>query len=507
MLDTSAWTRITVDVLKQVNLDPKNVRLELTDEKVDADIMAYLFANEDVLSLVEGICKIGYLTHEIPVVIKSQTIDKDIDRRNHYIVVEGNRRFAALKAIQNPLLVPRYKARISKFTSTLTDAERKQYSRVQVMVAPSLDEAEQLIAPLHTSNLRKAWNPKRQAAFFQKQIDSGRTLEELKKRYPTINVKKFVFRASVFNLFKGVKYDNPDLRDYIESKQWAKSSSVLARIYESKDFRNLTGLNMDDQGHVSVKIADKQFKDLATIIVNNIRLGNINTRTLNSTKSDTFVALMSALSRALVTKTANNKSDLSISSLKDNSTSESENTNSTSTRENPNNNLSGDIKDASRKQHASFRTDRRRAHYLDFTQINPPAEYPDAVKSLLYELSSIDVLKFPNITFIAIRSALEKSIKAFAKFKGENINQSNDSKGSHVQLYASLRWLLGYAKTNNRDLIQPIENCLSTRLATYSKSKDAMDAAIHNQLFLVDPDQVFNTWSSITPIMEYVMDI
>ncbi|MDY5506146.1 MAG: hypothetical protein SPG17_04750, partial [Schaalia hyovaginalis] len=101
-----------LDVLKEVHLDPKNVRLEVADAKVEADIIEDLFANEDALGLVEGICKVGYLTHETPVVLK---------RGGKYVMVEGNRRLAALKAIQNPMLVPDYQARISTLAALLPD--------------------------------------------------------------------------------------------------------------------------------------------------------------------------------------------------------------------------------------------------------------------------------------------------------------------------------------------------------------------------------------------------
>src|SRR5699024_12842948 len=110
MLDTSTWPIVELDVLKDIRLDPKNVRLEIADAKVEADIIEDLFVNEDALGLVEGICKIGYLTHETPVVI---------DRQGKYVMVEGNRRLAALKSIQNPMLVTDYKAQISAFATLL----------------------------------------------------------------------------------------------------------------------------------------------------------------------------------------------------------------------------------------------------------------------------------------------------------------------------------------------------------------------------------------------------
>src|SRR5665648_169734 len=124
MLDTSQWPEVHLEVLKEVRLDPQNVRLEIADAKVEADIIEDLFVNEDALGLVEGICKVGYLTHETPVVLR---------RRGKYIMVEGNRRLAALKAIQNPMLVPDYQARVSAFAALLPD--RSSLSKIKVMVA------------------------------------------------------------------------------------------------------------------------------------------------------------------------------------------------------------------------------------------------------------------------------------------------------------------------------------------------------------------------------------
>lgn len=240
MLDTSTWPIVELDVLKDIRLDPKNVRLEIADAKVEADIIEDLFVNEDALGLVEGICKIGYLTHETPVVL---------DRQGKYVMVEGNRRLAALKSIQNPMLVPDFQARISAFAKQLPD--RSSLAKIRVMIAPGQDEADQLIAAIHTGNLRRAWTPSRQAAFFQAQIDSGRTLNELVSRYPTIDVTKFVRRALIINLFKSVQFDDPELQDFLNTKKWARGLSTLARIYESKEFVELIGLTMQSDGTLS----------------------------------------------------------------------------------------------------------------------------------------------------------------------------------------------------------------------------------------------------------------
>lgn len=507
MIDTSQWPVVKLDVLKQVHLDPKNVRLGTADAKVEADIIEDLFVNEDAFSLVEGICKVGYLTHETPVALK---------RDDKYVMVEGNRRLAALKAIQNPMLVPNYQARITACAATLAD--RSALSKIRVMVAPNQTEADQLIAAIHTGNLRKPWSPSRQAAFFQAQIDSGKTFEELLSRYPTINVRKFVFRAHIMNLFRSVKYDDPHLQDFLTTPKWARGLSTLARIFESKDFLDLTGLKMDENGRVSKTTSDDVFKQIATEIVQGMYAENINTRSLNSVKSPRYTQLMKTLRQIVTdakeTGVADSNSHASAQTgSKSGATpthgSQPDSEKGTGTGGSAPADSTGDKDDASDnqdkpKKHSNARKKKQRN--LDLGQIKAPDTYPEALKVLLGELSEIDVQKFPNATFLMIRAVLEKSIKAFAEAKSVDIRSTGNNQKGYVQLGDALKWLLEYVKNNGpRHLIQVIEGVRTGKLVTYTNSGDALNAVNHNHHFEVDPDQAHAMWSSIDSIMRYVM--
>ena len=503
MLDTSQWPRIELDVLNEIQLDSKNVRLELSDAKIDADIMQDLFANENALDLVDGICKIGYLTHETPIVLPNH---------GKYVVVEGNRRLAALKAIQNPMLVPDFEARLKKATESLTEETRESLSKVEVLVAPSENEAEQLIAAIHTSNLRKPWSPGRQAAFFQAQIDAGRTFAELTDRYPTINVRKFVFRARILNLFKSLNYENPELQDYVNSKKWMTSSSTLARIYTSKDFLQLTGLSMDSQGQIVKTISDSMLLRIATIIVDGIRSGRLNTRTINSTKSSNFKELMAELREAANDKESEQpSSDLltdPISATSDNSTSDGSDNTDDDNLDNPSH-KNDSIGKHNRQVNRSTKWEKE--HYLDFNQIKIPDEYPEGTKRQLIEISQLDVQKFPTLTYLAIRSTLEKSIKAFSEIQTKDpdcIKKSGKNTNGYVHLKDTLNWLHDYAKEiGAKQLIQPIRHVNSSGLFDYSSRQDALNAVNHNQLFVVNAKDSFNAWSSINPIMRFVTNL
>ncbi len=498
MLDTSHWPTRTLHVITDLHLDPQNVRLESADSSVEADIMEDIFANEDALSLVEGICKIGYLTHEIPVAVK---------RDEQFVVVEGNRRLAALKAIQNPLLVPEFRARIDALTSGLPN--RAGLETIDVLIAPDDEQANQLIAAIHTGNLRKPWSPARQAAFFQTQIDSGRSLQELKTRYPMLDVEKFVFRAQFVNLFKMVPYENPELSDFVASRKWTRITSTLARIYESKEFLSLTGLRMDNSGHLTTDLDGQSFKKLASTIVSGLQSGDLNTRTLNSTNSPKFKELMAEVRTiAEAAPRTDDKPETDVSTGINDSSQAPTPDQSTSTYGTASSKSSGpetgnatDKKLEKREKQPRKRVRRR----LEAGHLTIPESYPEALKVLFHELTQLDARKHPNITFLAIRAVLEKSIKAFSDSLEVEIRETGHNLQGRVQLGNAMDWLLEHlTQTGQSQLAQVVRATKTGQLVTYTSTTDSLNAVNHNHLFRVDADQVFAMWSSIDPIMQYL---
>jgi len=476
VLDTSDWPEETLDVLTDLHLDSRNVRLENVDAKVEADILEDLFVNENAFGLVEGICKIGYLTHDVPIAIK---------RGKKFVMVEGNRRLAALKAIQNPQLVPTHKARIAGLAADLDD--RAALRKIKALIAPNQTEADQLVAAIHTGNIRKPWTPGRQAAFFQAQVDSGRTLRTLRTRYPTIDVDTFVFRAQMLNAFRSAKFKDPALRDHLESKEWTRGLSVLARIFDSKAFRELTGFRMDKNGRLLKSITKSQFNEIASIIVEGMRSGDLTTRSLNKVTSPRFGRLIDEIEESVKPGTRSGKepgSEAKDGAMGGGSASSrgSSGTNGDSGR------ASGGGSGRGRKQ-----------HFLALDQIVLPEAYPVALKRCVEELSVLDVQEFPNAAYLMMRAILEKTIKAFAETKGADIKGSGEK--GRVQLNHALKWLLAYTRKNGpTNMIQPIERVRGGKLV-YMSSSDTLNAVNHNHKFGVDPDDALRMWDAIDPLV------
>ncbi|PMD06192.1 hypothetical protein [Brevibacterium paucivorans] len=496
MIDMSAWDEMVVDVVNDLYLDPRNVRLDIPDGVPESDIVQDLFTNEKAFNLVEGIAKVGLLTHEVPIVV---------ERDGQLIVVEGNRRVAALKAIQNPYLVPDHQARISKFAQLVPS--RDALRRITVKKAPSQDDADQLIAALHTGNQRVAWTPARQAAFFQAQLDAGKSPGHLIAQYPTVDVRKFITRSRILELFRNVSYDDPSLGDYARKRRFPVST--LARLYENDKFLDLVGIQVKNgTGEVSLLSSAASFKRVATKIVSDIRDGKINTRSLNKTSSDRYVEYMDELRDLLNEKhpeddTHTDGPPRDVSTSQPNSCQGAgggrpgEGTGSAVSGEDQSNEPS----DTGREKAKPFS---KKPNYLNTDNLAVPPAFPASIHEIVKELSAINIQRFPNATLDLLRTFLEKTIKAYAEALGEDIRKGSNEKG-FVFLSNCLVWLEDHFRTTGMTaLIQPVQKIRGGRYG-FVGSKEHLDATNHNHHIFATPDDVRESWATIEGIMKAVL--
>jgi hypothetical protein len=87
--------------LDQLLLDLENYRIP-TRRDDEAGALKYLFASEDVLGAARLILRDGYFDNEVPIVTSASASGGS----SPYTVLEGNRRVSALKALQDPTIVP-----------------------------------------------------------------------------------------------------------------------------------------------------------------------------------------------------------------------------------------------------------------------------------------------------------------------------------------------------------------------------------------------------------------
>jgi hypothetical protein len=223
---------------------------------------------------------------------------------------------------------------------------------------------------------------------------------------------------------------------------------------------------------------------MASIIVEGMRAGDLNTRSLNSVHSPRFGRLMEEL-RAIV-QPARKPGGGKSSKGKGRKSKKND-----------------DSKSKEAKQKQKPRPGRKR-HHLDLSQIILPDSYPVATRRCVYELSVIDVQDFPNASFLLMRAVLEKTIKAFAEAKGKEIKGAGNDQGK-VQLGHALKWLLQFIQAEGpKSLIQPVERVRGGKLV-YMSSSDSLNAVNHNHKFSVDPDEALSMWDAIDPLMKFTI--
>lgn len=506
MIDMSGWPRLRLNVLTDVSLDPDNVRLaEGIAAASEADVISDLVTNEGVLDLVDGIVRVGYLTHELPVVVR------DVQAAagwNEYRVVEGNRRLAALKLIQNPRLSPTVQGKVDVLTRGF--AERDQLQEVEFILAPDMDAANQLIAAIHTSNLRKPWQPARQAAFFQAQLADGHTYSELKRRYPTINVEEFVLYAQLRLEMEKVARSSSELESVLGKTSWKRSYSTLSRIFDAKIFQEICDSNLDDRGKVVSRLGAKQRDAVWRVILGGILDETLNTRTLNSVKSARFKQLITELETAIADaddgSIAAASPDIlggrSTGSRSGSGTGSGVDGGSQGTARSGSAHESG-ISNAG-EQAAKTPKRSRRQSQLPIDHLGSFDGLEVGVARILTELCNLNVRTHTTIAHVALRTALERAIKAFAEHKGENLRSRLRKKDKQfLQLGDALEFLESYLNEfGPNGLIQPVKKLRANTTKDYMLSLDSLNASCHNPNFQVSAEEVLEFWDSIEGLMK-----
>lgn len=458
MLDMSSWERRAFSVTDELRLDPNNVRLDpaIRGNAPQGDILQELFQSENAFDLAESIAKVGLLTHEVPTVLR---------RGDAWVVVEGNRRAAAIKGLLNPYAVPGYQSRLSKLVdeNPLPDSLKS----IECLIAPNQDEADQLIATLHTSNPRKPWGPLRQAEFFASRLSEGKSVEQLIADYPTIDVAEFVRTAEMHKLLKSADYEDSELARYVQRRNFP--ISTFDRLYSNPEFLSLAKLSVDSStGRVTLEGNKGDFDRLAGKIVQDIKSKRINTRSLNKPDDASYKKYMAELKPFEVAVSSTPKP---VSSL--------------STPPPP-------------------QPKPRPSPTLEVSALYAPKAFP-AIGALLDELARIRYADFPNATFDLMRSFLEKSIKAYA----DGLKQTIPKSGAYVYLDSALAWLEGDVKAAGQtklvQVISKLRNNQRMNVYAYGTSGDLLNAANHNHEILIEPREVLTAWNGMLNLLRYVL--
>jgi hypothetical protein len=278
-VDLTAW-KVRELKVSSLSLDPQNPRIpEFGAAPTVRQIIASLIKYEDVLELAKNIVQFGGLYPSEALIGIEDNGDK--------VVVEGNRRLAALKLLDSPEMAP--ESYVSRFRAQKELISPQTIEKAHVVFAPSREAAAPLIVSRHTRGAVKAWLPGQQAKYIRTLVGPDHPIEDIAKR---INI-------SETDILKNLRVDTmlqvarimplPDqLREMVADPRQIPVS-VVERFIESKAAQHAFGFQFDGDGNLVGDIDEGEFKKGFTRflidVLKPVSDGGIDTRTLN-TKSD-----------------------------------------------------------------------------------------------------------------------------------------------------------------------------------------------------------------------------
>jgi hypothetical protein len=283
-----------VDVdLSDLSLDLDNYRIP-TRPSDETAALAYLFSSEDVYDAARQILRNGYFDNEVPIVIA-----KPGGGKPSYVVLEGNRRVSALKAMQNPSIVPSHETEMRGLLKRYAVEADELPLSIRVILAPDREAAAPHIARLHSGLSKKGWSLDQQANFYYSLLNATTTVDDIKAEYPDENVTRFIKMAVMRRFLAAVKFSDKSLHDYVTGASLAMSAFEYA--FRSKQIAAAMGVAFSKDGFLepTTKTTEAVAAGLTRLqrsaveyLMDEYRAGRLNTRSPKLNKKSPDFALL-----------------------------------------------------------------------------------------------------------------------------------------------------------------------------------------------------------------------
>ena len=271
-MQTEIWPtkRLAVTSLQ---LDPKNPRLgRETTARVPREIVQYLFEHDKAMEVAESIALRGYFPNE-PLLAY-------VDDGRH-IVVEGNRRLAALKALREPgLLEGALQRQVERFSRRIVSPELLK--KVPVTIAPNRRATDRQIAGRHIGTPVLAWQAENRASFILEKLEEGYDNDELRDSlgFSITDIQEARQTRAIADMARSL--DLPEeVKAKIENPR-AKLFTTLARIFDSSVGREYLMVESDPEHGLRGKTTKGEFLRAFAKLVTDVALGKQSSRSLNT---------------------------------------------------------------------------------------------------------------------------------------------------------------------------------------------------------------------------------
>lgn len=264
----AAWPT-SIESVSDLHLDSLNPRLTGEVAGFDQDeLVRHMFDHYKAALVAESIARHGYLPTE-PLVAVSE--------ENALVVVEGNRRLAALKALSNPTILD------ASDESNIENLSRNRDipSEVPVVTAPSREAADRLLAARHIGTPILAWGAEKRARFIlaktKEGYDDNRLMEELGLTPAMVGDARLT--NAVTEMAQSLDLDE-DVRMRIAAPN-NEVLTTLRRVVASTSGRAALKIERDPVHGIRGYTTGTQFKKGFRRLVEDLVSGREDSRTLN----------------------------------------------------------------------------------------------------------------------------------------------------------------------------------------------------------------------------------
>lgn len=260
-------------LVASLHLDAKNPRLgRQTMARAPREIIQYLFEHDKAMDVAQSIATRGYFPNEPLLAIKVN---------GQFVIVEGNRRLAALKALREPgLLEGRMSRKIERLSRQIEDPN--DIARVPVTLAPSRKATDRLLAGRHIGTPVMAWQAENRASFILDKLAEGYTNEQLRDQlgFDLGDVQAARQTRAIADMARSL-----DLPEEVKAKlenPRAKTFTTLERVFDSSVGREYLKVKPDPEHGLRGATTKAQFLRGFKKLVSDIALGHESSRSLNS---------------------------------------------------------------------------------------------------------------------------------------------------------------------------------------------------------------------------------
>ena len=272
-IDYSAWESFEYKV-STLQLDVNNPRIRYSNENLNqTQIMKLLIENEKIYDLAKKISEEGYFVGEEPIICIEN---------NKKVVLEGNRRVASLKLLQNPKkFLSTAKANVLLKNILENKIPIDDY-KIRCHIAPNRLQANPIIYERHKGDAVKRWETGNQYSFVADMyMKDGLSVEDICDVLNETrgNVLKTI---KVFNLFKEGQTIMEKEGVHINTDNFNLTN--LERFYGVEEAKRFLGVSFNnDNGDITIKLPEEEFEKRVIVAFNELLNAENFSRLYNTT--------------------------------------------------------------------------------------------------------------------------------------------------------------------------------------------------------------------------------